>query len=111
MMLTKAERLERAKREHEKALHRLGVRPRKKTAASPVPFPNLYVGRVPTEDKIPGCVPRKRSVMEAVLRGSETGAAAAGILDKAKRIAPLFNKGGHQFITEGADPTTIGRKI
>jgi hypothetical protein len=30
---------------------------------------------------------------------------------KKTRIAPLWNKGSTQYITDGADPTTIGRKI
>jgi hypothetical protein len=29
---------------------------------------------------------------------------------KAKRVAPLFNKGAYQFITDDTDPKTIGRK-
>lgn len=30
---------------------------------------------------------------------------------KKKRIAPLFNKGGLQYITDDTDLTTVGRKI
>jgi hypothetical protein len=30
---------------------------------------------------------------------------------KKTRIAPAFNKGANQYITEGTDPTTLGRKI
>jgi len=32
------------------------------------------------------------------------------IAAKKKRVAPLFNKGGYQFITDGTDPKDIGRK-
>lgn len=30
---------------------------------------------------------------------------------KKTRVAPAFNKGAVQYLTEGTDPTTIGRKI
>ena len=33
------------------------------------------------------------------------------ILAKSKRIAPMFNKGADQYITEESDLTTLGRKI
>jgi len=29
---------------------------------------------------------------------------------KKKRIAPLYNKGAYQYLTEGTDPKDIGRK-
>jgi predicted nucleic acid-binding Zn-ribbon protein len=28
---------------------------------------------------------------------------------KSKRLAPIFNKGSYQYITEGTDPKTLGR--
>lgn len=30
---------------------------------------------------------------------------------KKKRIAPLYNKGGYQYLTDDTDLTTVGRKI
>lgn len=30
---------------------------------------------------------------------------------KSKSVAPLYSKGGYQYITPGSDPTTIGKKI
>ncbi len=30
---------------------------------------------------------------------------------KSKRIAPLFNKGAYQYITDDEDLTTIGKKV
>jgi len=30
---------------------------------------------------------------------------------KAKRVAPAYNKGAIQYITDETDPTTLGRKI
>jgi len=32
-------------------------------------------------------------------------------IDKSKRISPLYNKGGLQFITDNEDLTTLGKKI
>lgn len=34
----------------------------------------------------------------------------AAILEKASRVAPLYNKGGLQLITDGDDLKTLGRK-
>lgn len=31
--------------------------------------------------------------------------------EKAKRVAPAFNKGSYQYITDNADLETLGRKI
>ncbi len=33
------------------------------------------------------------------------------VAEKAKRVAPAFNKGGYQFISDGEDLTTLGRKV
>ena len=33
------------------------------------------------------------------------------IENKAKRVAPLFNKGGLQYIGDNEDLTTIGKKV
>lgn len=41
----------------------------------------------------------------------ETAATIAEIERKKTRVAPAFNKGAVQYLTEGTDPTTIGRKI
>ena len=30
---------------------------------------------------------------------------------KKTRVAPAYNKGATQYITDGADPTTLGRKV
>jgi len=38
-------------------------------------------------------------------------AAQEEIERKKKRTAPLYNKGGYQYISDSEDPTTIGRKI
>lgn len=33
------------------------------------------------------------------------------IARKKKRVAPLYNKGGYQYLGDDVDPTTIGKKI
>jgi len=38
-------------------------------------------------------------------------AAAEETERKKKRTAPLWNKGGIMYITDGEDPTTLGRKV
>jgi len=32
-------------------------------------------------------------------------------IEKSKRVGPLYNKGGLQYITDGEDLTTLGKKI
>ena len=41
----------------------------------------------------------------------ESAATIAEIERKKKKVAPAYNKGAVQYLTEGTDPTTIGRKI
>lgn len=41
----------------------------------------------------------------------ESAATIAEIERKKTRVAPAFNKGAVQYLTDGTDPTTIGRKI
>lgn len=38
-------------------------------------------------------------------------AAQKEIERKRKRVAPLYNKGGYQFVTDDTDLTTLGRKV
>ena len=42
---------------------------------------------------------------------TETSATIAEIEKKKSRVAPLYSKGATQYITDGADPKTIGRKV
>ena len=41
----------------------------------------------------------------------ETAETIKEIERKKTRVAPAYNKGATQYITDGADPTTLGRKI
>ena len=55
----------------------------------------------------------KRSILDYRWKkdAQETSQTIAEIEKKAKRIAPAYSKGSDQYITDGADITTIGRKI
>ena len=41
----------------------------------------------------------------------ESAATAKAIEEKKKRLAPIANKTGYQYITDGADVETLGRKV
>ena len=41
----------------------------------------------------------------------ESAATIAEIERKKKKVAPVYNKGAVQYLTDGTDPATIGRKI
>ena len=41
----------------------------------------------------------------------ESAATAKAIEAKKKRLAPVANKAGYQYITDGADVQTLGRKV
>jgi hypothetical protein len=42
---------------------------------------------------------------------TETSATIAEIERKKTRVAPAYNKGATQYITDGVDPKTLGRKV
>lgn len=45
-------------------------------------------------------------------RGCEESAATIAEIERKKtRVAPAYNKGAVQYLTDGTDPATIGRKI
>lgn len=52
----------------------------------------------------------RNSVVEKVARGEITGADADAVIAKSKRIGIAFSKGGYQYITEGTDLKTLGKK-
>jgi hypothetical protein len=73
-------------------------------------FPDLSVeSKIPLGNQLGNGF--KTGVFENVYRGREKPEVVAQIEDKKKRIAPLFNKGGLQFIDSAVDPKTIGRKV
>lgn len=42
---------------------------------------------------------------------AETSETIKEIERKKKQVAPIWNKGGVMYITEGTDPSTLGRKV
>lgn len=51
-----------------------------------------------------------KSIMDPKELAKETPEVREAILAKSKRIAPAYNKGAAQFISDEMDPTDIGRK-
>jgi hypothetical protein len=41
----------------------------------------------------------------------ESVATAKAIEEKKKRLAPIYSKGPVQYLTEGVDPNTLGKKV
>lgn len=52
----------------------------------------------------------KASMVEKVKTGQIDGDAAVEIINKSKRIGIAYSKGSYQYITEGTDLKTIGKK-
>lgn len=53
----------------------------------------------------------KKSIMDEMVLQREKPEVAEAIRQKARRTAPLFNKGGLQYISDGEDLTSIGKKV
>jgi hypothetical protein len=49
--------------------------------------------------------------MDPVMLARESPEVQQAIIAKSKRLAPQFNKGAVQYITEEQDLTVLGRKI
>jgi hypothetical protein len=68
----------------------------------------------PMANTIPGGIAAKRDKLNdhKWKRGSEESAATIkAIEEKAMRVAPAYNKGATQYITDGTDAKYLGRKI
>lgn len=64
--------------------------------------------KIKSNDKIVNKVRIKQELTPEMLVRER--AARKELEQKSKRIAPLFNKGAYQYITDDMDPKTIGRK-
>lgn len=112
---SQSKRLAAAKIEHQKFLASVGYygKPKRKYHTN---MPNLKIdngsGVAPLSDAIPANG-FKRSVDDWRWKRDrvETAETVKEIERKKKRIAPAFNKGATQYITDGADPSTLGRKV
>ena len=67
----------------------------------------------PMANVIPGGVAAKRDVLNDhkwKRDRQESAATVKAIEEKAMRTAPAFSKGAYQYITNGSDPTDLGKK-
>lgn len=51
-----------------------------------------------------------RSIMDPHNLSKESAETQQAIINKSKRIAVAYNKGGYQYVTDGADLASLGRK-
>lgn len=106
-------KLSRAKAEHDAWLWRNGVHPeqlknRKRTVQKKQYKAVPYTEDLPTlSNKIGNGF--KTGIMAVMHK--ESPEVQKMILDKAKRVAPAYNKGGLQYISDNCDLTTLGRKV
>lgn len=56
-------------------------------------------------------VPTRTGVMDPANLAKESPEVQAAIVAKSMRLAPAYNKGAVQYITDGEDLTTLGRKV
>lgn len=100
------------KERHEDFLKKYGVHPsqlKNKKDKYKVDIPNYKVyNKYNLSNKIEK-IKQKPSIMKN--RFKENDKVRKEIEAKSKRIAPLWNKGGTMYITDDADPTTLGKKV
>lgn len=77
----------------------------------PAPYRRDSHAEIPSLVTTAPFVPGRRSVMDPANLARESEETQQAIIAKSKRIAPMFNKGADQYITEESDLTTLGRKI
>ena len=53
----------------------------------------------------------RNSMMDAAQLAKEAPEVREAIIAKSKRLAPAYSKGAYQYIGDGAEVTTLGRKI
>lgn len=56
-------------------------------------------------------LPSRINVMDPAQLAKETPEVREAIIAKSKRLAPAYNKGAVQYVTDGAEIQTLGRKI
>lgn len=102
-----------AVKKHQEWLRSQGLYPPKKRAKGVIKIPNYGPPRhAVNEDilqKVGGIAP-VNSIWEKVRTGEESATTVEEIQKKARRVAPAYNKGSTQYITDGADLSDLGRK-
>ena len=89
-----------------------------KVKEQPYELPSLAIPSERDHRKIPSLTTSigsndatlKRSVMDPRELAKERPEVQAATLSKSQRIAPLYNKGGYQYVSDDIDITTIGSK-
>jgi hypothetical protein len=66
---------------------------------------------IPSHTTTTPFVPARTSVMDPANLAREAPEVQEAIVAKSMRLAPAYNKGAVQYITDGEDLTTLGRKI
>jgi len=97
--------------EHDKWLHKMGLHPEQLAAKKnkhQVAMPSYKTEEtVKLSNKI-GNGYKTASVIDNLHK--EKVDVQAQIIRKASRVAPIYNKGGYQFVTDGTDPSQIGSR-
>jgi hypothetical protein len=103
-----------SQRQTQELLDRVGYRKPTKTHKKFTYSLATESNAAPMSNTIPGGVAAKRDKLtdHKWKRGAEESAATVkAIEEKSKRIAPAFNKGAVQYITDETDAKYLGRKI
>lgn len=101
----------RSREEHMKYLASMGYTPGMKIERT-AELPKYEYRRV-TSDSIPGGGGFKKSVEDYKWKKDreESASTIKEIEHKKSRLAPAFNKGAVQYVTDGTDPRYIGKKV
>lgn len=94
--------------EYKAFLKRMGVKGYNGERTAEVPSLKVE-NSVPLSDTIPGGSFSKKDIHS--MTKNESKKVADEIRRKATCVAPAYNKGAYQFITEGTDLHTLGKKV
>jgi hypothetical protein len=113
---SKSQKLLQANLEHQKFLASVGYTGKRKNVNRSYNMPNLKVEHGSNVGTLSNSIPSsgfRRSIDDYKWRrGAEESPGTIKEIERKKtRIAPAYNKGAVQYISDGTDPTTLGRKI
>ena len=112
---SKSKRFLQAQVEHQKFLASVGFFGKRKNVDRPYNMPDLSIesSAAPLSNRLDFDGGYKRSIDDHKWKRDrvESKATIEEIERKKTRVAPAYNKGATQYITDGADPTTLGRKL
>lgn len=102
-----------AEQEHAEFLKSVGYTGKKSKKPKLLNYPPAPTNYAKTSDKIPAGVCAKTSIDDWKWKKSlpEESEQTKKAIDRKKRqVGVAYNKGAYQFITEGTDTTTLGKK-